>query len=76
MLGDINVGLAPHLITGLQPEPSLAQSSLVMSSGVNGLDQGILSQNIGEDKACSMCARWILLITPGCGSAHQQLACL
>ena len=52
-------------ITGQQPDPWLVPSFPgVMSSGVNGLDQGILSQNIGEDKACSMCARWeILLMT-------------
>ena len=50
MLGDINVGLAPHLITGLQPEPSLAQSSLVMSSGVNGLDQGTLTRILEKTK--------------------------
>ena len=73
MLGDINVPLVSCLTplsTLRSPGSSLNSdwplSSLVMSSGVDGLDQGILSQNIGEDKACSMCARWILLITPDC----------
>lgn len=72
MLEDINVAL---VFCGQHCSPSDHRAAVWALIGPNfpgdviwcqWFRSGDSHQNIGEDKACSMCARWILLITPGC----------